>query len=214
MAALHKLAAAVIWTAVFVPASAWAERVTVFDRAGKPVPNAVLSWSGESSSAPSVAIVDQIDKHFAPFVSAIRTGSSVRFPNSDDIRHHVYSFSDAKTFELKLYHSNDAEPVLFDKSGLVTLGCNVHDTMKAYIWVTDEPTAVSDKQGVVDIPDAIDEVRAWHPQLTTTDQGWIPINVQAGVITLPMEFDASDPQAPKDRQTLEQRMQRFKRHAN
>ncbi len=120
--------------------------ILVVDMTGQPVPSAiVLLADGDRYAAPKDIIVDQIDKHFEPFVSITAPGSRVRFPNSDDIRHHVYSFSDAKTFELKLYHANDAEPVEFKRAGLVTLGCNVHDTMKTYGLVTPNPGAVSDE---------------------------------------------------------------------
>src|ERR1700704_3875919 len=71
--------------------------------------------------------VDQVDKQFVPYVKAIFVGSTVRFPNSDNIRHQVYSFSQPKKFELPLYSGTDAPPIIFDKPGVVVLGCNIHD---------------------------------------------------------------------------------------
>ena len=98
---------------------------------------------------------------------AVRTGTSVSFPNSDDIRHQVYSFSPAKRFELRLYQGTPSEPVLFDKPGLVVLGCNIHDWMLGYIYVTDDPWfAVSDEHGraaIADLPAGRYAVTLWHP---------------------------------------------------
>ena len=83
--------------------------------------------------------MDQKNRTFVPHVLAVQTGTAVRFPNSDDIRHQVYSFSSAKTFQLPLYKGTPASPVWFDKAGVVSLGCNIHDHMIAYIYVVDSP---------------------------------------------------------------------------
>ena len=85
------------------------------------------------------AIMDQRKLMFVPDVLVVQTGTAVDFPNSDQVRHQVYSFSGAKTFELALYAGRAHAPVVFDRSGLVTLGCNIHDSMVGYIWVTDSP---------------------------------------------------------------------------
>jgi hypothetical protein len=93
----------------------------------------------------------------------------VSFPNRDDIRHQVYSFSPAKRFELRLYKGTPSEPVLFDKPGLVVLGCNIHDWMVGYIYVTDDPWfAVSDATGTLHLdalPAGRYQVTLWHPQM-------------------------------------------------
>src|SRR5207302_1290602 len=73
------------------------------------------------------------------YVTAVQVGTAVMFPNKDNIRHHVYSFSPAKKFELPLYAGIPAEPVVFDKEGIVTLGCNIHDWMVAYVAVLPTP---------------------------------------------------------------------------
>jgi hypothetical protein len=100
-------------------------------------------------------------------VLAVRSGTRVAFPNSDNIRHHVYSFSPAKHFELRLYQGTPSEPVLFDKPGAVVLGCNIHDWMVGYVYVTDDPWfAVSDAQGRVQldsVPVGSYAVSLWHP---------------------------------------------------
>ena len=91
--------------------------------------------------AHGVASIDQVGKQFVPRVSIIRTGTAVTFPNSDNIRHQVYSFSKAKPFTLKLYSGSPAAPVLFDKAGLVLLGCNIHDRMVAFVDLVVEAAA-------------------------------------------------------------------------
>src|SRR5271170_2337190 len=83
--------------------------------------------------------VDQVDKQFVPYVKPVLVGATVRFPNSDNIRHQVYSFSPAKKFELPLYGGLEATPVIFDKPGVVVLGCNIHDWMIGYIYVSETP---------------------------------------------------------------------------
>lgn len=95
------------------------------------------------------------------------------FPNSDNIRHHVYSFSKPKPFELKLY-ANEKKPTLsFNKPGLVTLGCNIHDQMIAHIVITDDETTwITGQDGKValDINTTVESpvtVRVWHPRMSS-----------------------------------------------
>ncbi|MGC3981480.1 MAG: methylamine utilization protein [Steroidobacteraceae bacterium] len=144
--------------------------VTVNDTDGKPVGDAVvylLPPAGSVLPKPRDAQIDQKDRTFVPTVSVIQTGTSVSFPNSDNIRHQVYSFSPAKPFNLKLYSGKAAAPVVFDKPGAVVLGCNIHDQMAAWVFVVDTPWfGKSDANGKVSIknlPDAGYELRIWHP---------------------------------------------------
>lgn len=117
----------------------------------------------------NVAIIDQRENMFVPRVLAIRVNTQVRFPNSDDVRHHVYSFSPAKKFELRLYHGKTAEPVLFDKPGTVVLGCNIHDSMVAHIYVVEtEHFSVANTQGIISIeaPAGKYQLQIYHPKMT------------------------------------------------
>lgn len=117
-------------------------------------------------------VVDQIDKEFVKTVTVIKPGMAVIFPNHDNIRHHVYSFSPAKTFELPLYKDVTPKPVIFDKVGAVALGCNIHDWMSAYIYVVDSPFfALTNSRGRVEleIPAGRYEIRVWHPRLKNPD---------------------------------------------
>jgi plastocyanin len=113
------------------------------------------------------AIIDQIKRQFAPQVSVVEVGTSVSFPNKDDIRHHVYSFSEAKPFELKLYSGRPSHPVVFDRAGVVTLGCNIHDVMLGYVLVVETPWhALTDSTGtarISDLPPGDYVVHAWTP---------------------------------------------------
>ncbi len=123
----------------------------------------------------SIAVVDQINRAFVPHVSVVRAGTMVSFPNNDDIRHHVYSFSDAKTFELPLYQGTPADPVEFGQAGIVTLACNIHDWMLAFVYVTDaEWFAVTDDNGEarLELPEhETYTVTVWHPNLGTESRG-------------------------------------------
>src|SRR5438034_5369794 len=112
--------------------------VIVKDDKGGPVSDAVVyaAAAGAASAAPKKrAVVDQRDKQFVPYVTAVQVGTAAIFPNSDNIRHHVYSFSPAKKFELPLYSGNPAEPAVFDKVCFITLACHIHDWMIAYVAV-------------------------------------------------------------------------------
>ena len=110
---------------------------------GKPLPNAVVIAVPEDGwllpLTKAVEVVDQIDKEFVPYVKPVRAGSYVQSPNKDNIRHHVYFFSPARKFELPLYSGTPSQAVLFDKPGVVKLGCNIHDWMLGYIYVAETP---------------------------------------------------------------------------
>ncbi|WP_407315497.1 methylamine utilization protein [Pseudomonas sp. nanlin1] len=142
----------------------------VTDQLGQPLANAVVTLQGPAQGAdqPGTASMDQVRQQFAPQVLAVRTGTRVTFPNRDNIRHQVYSFSAPKRFELRLYEGTPTEPELFDKPGVVVLGCNIHDWMLGYIYVTNDPWfAVSDANGRVDfsrLPNGQFTTTFWHPR--------------------------------------------------
>lgn len=149
-------------------------QVQVQDKNGKPLPNAVVfleSAEAKSAAKPLKGIeVSQAAKQFSPAVTVVTTGTSVLFPNNDTVRHHVYSFSPAKTFDLKLYAGVPANPVVFDKSGIAVLGCNIHDNMVAWVVVVDTPYfAKTDAQGQLslDLPPGNYKLRTWHASLPT-----------------------------------------------
>lgn len=147
--------------------------VQVQDAAGKPLEGAVAyveSAAARAAAKPMAqAEVAQADKQFTPRVSVVTTGSQVTFPNRDKVRHHVFSFSQAKTFEIKLYTGTPANPVLFDKPGIVVLGCNIHDTMVAWVLVVDTPwstkTNALGQARLPDVPAGTHKLLVWHPDL-------------------------------------------------
>jgi plastocyanin len=189
------------WT--LAPQAIGAElHAAVYDQSGKPLRNAVVVAVPEDgrvpAAKPTIEIVDQIDKEFMPYVKAVRVGSYVKFPNKDDIRHHVYSFSAAKQFELPLYSGTPAQPVLFDKPGVVKLGCNIHDWMIAYIYVVETPYfGKSEADGRVQL-DALPvgryRVRVWHPLMQAKDETTIKIvelsGSEAGTIEWKLKLKA------------------------
>ena len=116
----------------------------------------------------ATATVDQVEKTFVPGLLPIMVGTLVRFPNHDQIQHHVYSFSPTKTFELPLYKGEDAPPVLFDKVGVVKIGCNIHDWMSGIILVLPTPhftvTDASGKYVLENLPEGNYTLVVWHAQ--------------------------------------------------
>nr|WP_238559759.1 methylamine utilization protein [Stutzerimonas stutzeri] len=170
----------------------------MIDAQGRPVAGAVLSVAGQAQRKPApVAIMDQLDKQFVPAVLAVATGTAVSFPNSDDIRHQVYSFSPAKRFELRLYEGTPSAPVGFDHPGLVVLGCNIHDWMLGYIYVTDDPWfGVSDAQGLInlDAPAGQYPATLWHPALVDMqpmDAGTLLLGEDPVELKLPVAVTAA-----------------------
>lgn len=172
------------------PVLAGAVQVLVQDKAGKPIADAVVialapaggaggavgnaaSNAAATTAATATIIVDQVNKEFVPHVLPIRRGTTVSFPNKDNIRHHVYSFSPAKVFELPLYTGIPASPVLFDKAGAVALGCNIHDWMVAYVYVADSPyfgkTGADGKVVLNDVPAGKYVIHTWHARLIGTE---------------------------------------------
>lgn len=144
--------------------------VQVLDNAGQPLPNAVV-YAEPAGGAPAPAKprqveIEQKNKTFLPLVTVVQTGTPILFPNHDTVRHHVYSFSPAKTFELKLYSGVPGSPVLFDKPGTVVLGCNIHDEMVAYVQVVNTPYfGVTERSGAVrleSLPNGRYTLKAWY----------------------------------------------------
>ena len=162
-----------IWR-VALAAEVQVELRTVEDQA---MPNAVIYLTAKQSlpsSAPqTIAIMDQINRQFSPHVLAVQKDTQVRFPNSDSIKHHVYSFSAAKRFELQLYKGLNANPLLFNTSGVVELGCNIHDWMLGYVIVLDTPYfAKTDGAGKVSftLPEGEYRLNIWHPRIAQSPE--------------------------------------------
>lgn len=142
-------------SACAMPVTAATLTVEVVDSRGAPLRQALVALHGGSVPAAEsrVHVMDQANRQFAPRVMAISRGDSVHFPNSDNVRHNVYSFSRTKPFQLPLYGAEASEPVQFEKAGIVVLGCNIHDQMSAVIHVVDTPYFAIAADGQASIPD-------------------------------------------------------------
>ncbi len=178
--------------APLAPAAEFSAALT--EAAGKAVPDAVVSLvpldaPAPAFSAPAAPVeIAQSGQQYRPFVTPVRAGTRVEVPNKDDIQHHLYSVSKPKPFEKPLYESGASETVLFDKPGVVTLGCNIHDWMVAYVVVLDTPWfAKSDADGrasVAGLPAGRYRLELWHPRLSA------PVTRE---ITLAADSSVSEP---------------------
>ncbi len=144
--------------------------IQVLNAAGQPVADAAVYAEPASGQTPPKSLktveIEQKGRKFLPLVTVIQTGTNISFPNNDTVRHHVYSFSPAKSFELKLYSGEPANPVNFDKAGTVVIGCNIHDQMAAYIHVVPTPyfakTDASGKAKLEGLMPGKYRLKAWH----------------------------------------------------
>jgi plastocyanin len=172
----YSIVLAALLTMGAAPPPPAAPGVTVYVRGpgNAPVADAVVTIHLIGRATPPATAagsytVNQKDIQFHPFVLMVPLGSEVSFPNLDPVRHHVYSFSPAKKFELKLYAKEQNRAVTFDKPGIVALGCNIHDQMSAYIDVVDTAYAVkTDASGNAvfnGVPAGQISIEVWHPYL-------------------------------------------------
>jgi plastocyanin len=164
--------------ALAVPAAAAAVDLTLLQPSGQPLAEAVLyalPLTARRLPPPAAAVMDQRDRRFVPAILPVQTGAEVRFPNTDTISHHVYSFSPAKRFEIYLPRGGSHPPVRFDRAGVVALGCNIHDWMLAYILVVDTPwfaqTDATGRARLADLPAGRYRLVVWHPRIGEREQG-------------------------------------------
>lgn len=152
-----------------ISACTFAATLPIRDQQGNALQDVVILVDGVAQRPPISSSMDQIDRQFQPRVLVVPAGGEVDFPNSDDVRHHVYSFSPTKRFELKLFQGAEAPPVTFEQIGTVVLGCNIHDAMVGYILVTDRPwygvTGPSGSLDLAHLPAGERPVSWWHPSL-------------------------------------------------
>lgn len=157
-----------------LPAAAPAATVTIDVRGidGKALAGAVVTVTMVKPVPPTVRAayaMEQRDIQFQPHILIVPVGATVGFPNRDKVRHHVYSFSKPKKFDLKLYGREETRTVTFDQPGVVALGCNIHDAMSGFVYVTATPFAAqTDAAGHVAIsgvPAGAAKVTVWHPSI-------------------------------------------------
>jgi plastocyanin len=199
-------AKAVVLMALAVAGPAWAGTlsVVVLKKDGQPLAGAIVTAEPEAarfaSPAPVQAIVDQMNLAFAPDVSVIPVGSSLSFPNSDAVSHQVYSFSPTRRFQLPLYRGKPYPPVVFDQPGIVTLGCNIHDNMLAYVVITNAPlfgrTGDKGEWVVQNAPEGTYRIKLWHPRLKepiAMRERTARLGSDGGVITLQLDESLRPP---------------------
>lgn len=157
------------------PAFAGTLKVEITGTDGKPAASAVVELVPDApqdviSHLPNEAIIDQREETFIPLVSLIRRGGRAVFTNHDTTMHQVYSFSPIKQFEFEIDEGQRSAPVVFEKAGVASIGCNIHDQMITFVYVAQSPWAVmTDAQGraaIADVPSGTYHVNIWHPQLT------------------------------------------------
>jgi plastocyanin len=195
-----RLVAFALLTAAAACAQAAGLSVSVTDDAGQPLTNAVVMLEPASGKLP-VKPMPQVDiaqakRQFNPQITVITVGTPVNFPNFDTVRHHVYSFSPIKAFEVKLYAGVPSAPIVFDKPGTAVLGCNIHDQMAAWVVVVDTPyhaRTTADGQVQLDnIPAGSYRLRAWHAGVPAgKEPAPLPLTVAGADMSAQIKLPAS-----------------------
>jgi plastocyanin len=193
------------------PAGAATLEALVQTPAGKPLPDAAVVLEPVSGTTPAAksrahagahaathVTIEQRGQEFAPYVTVVQTGTAVDFPNNDTVRHHVYSFSQPKRFEIKLYAGKPGQPITFDKPGEVVIGCNIHDWMEAYVLVVESPwfgkTGADGQVRIANLPAGRYRVQLWHPlQKTRVPAGEIEVGATPPKLNLVLDARAREP---------------------
>lgn len=170
--------------------------IRVVDSKGAPVADAVV-WlvsldaqpaAAERTAGDGISEIEQRGQEFAPYVTVIRTGMAIRLPNRDTVEHHVYSDSPTKRFQFPLYAPGKAETVVFDRPGIVPLGCNIHDWMLAYVVVVDTPwyirTSAEGTATLKGVPPGRYHAEIWHPRLPKNEHREVAIGAEDSATSL------------------------------
>lgn len=171
-----------------MPAAGGTAAFTLTDQKDQPIADAVVSLvaldapSASVGGAPVVEL-EQKGQEFRPYVTAVQVGTSVKFPNRDTIEHHVYSQSPARKFELPLYKPGQAETLVFDRPGVVSIGCNIHDWMLAYVVVLPTPwfavTPATGAARLASVPAGRYRAEVWHPRLAKPETRELTLGADA-----------------------------------
>ena len=215
----HRLAWSLAFIVVAGTAQAGPGAIAIRDQHGAALPDTVVSLTpAVRTPAPTQAtvMIDQRGLRFTPGVLAVQAGTAVSFPNSDQVRHHVYSFSPTKRFELRLYKNTPTEPLVFDVPGVATIGCNIHDWMIAYVVVVDTPhfaTTATEGSVRIDVPDGDYDLRIWHARRRDGDATVLPAPERVHIDTAGLHRDVTlvvdPPPAERVPSELEQKFRRF-----
>jgi plastocyanin len=155
-----------------------------------PVAVVYLEGSFSPPSAPAVQQIVQTNFAFVPALLPVQVGTKVEFPNLDNTFHNIFSFSPAKRFDLGRYRP-DERPIpsqVFDKPGLVTLRCDIHEHMRGLILVLETPHfVISDTEGrfrLTNLPPGRYTLKGWLSSKTTLE---VPVELKTNV-TLRVNF--------------------------
>ncbi|TFH73105.1 methylamine utilization protein [Gammaproteobacteria bacterium LSUCC0112] len=190
-------------TLPFTCANAFDLRLNFIDEQQQSISGVVAEVAGRPvGAAPAEpAIMDQINRRFVPMIVLVQTGELVSFPNSDNVRHHVYSFSDIRQFSTPLYADEHVDPVMFDKPGVAVLGCNIHDSMVGYVYVSRwQDRAISDENGVMTFTELSEKPQTfsvWHPWLQTPEN---TLEIDLSAVADGVAFDVTLPVKSPDTQ--------------
>jgi hypothetical protein len=204
------LTLALAFTAAAQPAAPGGRiRVEIKDPAGKPVDDAVASLVALDSPPPLVppaepAVILQVGEEFKPYVTPVVAGTRIRFPNRDKIAHHVFSLSPAKRFDIPRYRGDPKDTILFDQPGIVSLGCNLHDWMAAYVVVLATPyfglSAGDGHVTLTSLPPGRYRLEVWHPRLKEPERRELSVAAPATatqVIAVTLGIDRRIRRAPE-----------------
>ena len=177
--------------------------VSVTNSSGEPVRDVVVMFSGQGEAPVAEDFdwdisMEQIDMQFTPYILIAPVGSEVHFPNRDRVRHHVYSFSKGNRFELKLYGKEETRTHTLENTGIVAIGCNIHDDMIGYIRVVDTAFAAkTDEAGEVTFdtpPASASALTLWHPDAATRSDMTLQWDGQAETLSAIMDLTRPGPQ--------------------
>jgi plastocyanin len=152
--------------------------------------------------SPKQRIIEQRNREFFPKVLAIPIGSTVTFPNFDNVFHNVFSRSEAHPFDLGIYRAGQARELTFDKEGVIRIGCNLHANMSAYVVTVSAPHyGITDARGRFrfrSLDPGRYRMRVWSEYVETPLVQEIEIKPTQNEVTATLVFDrAAGPLADK-----------------
>ncbi|MCL4410357.1 MAG: methylamine utilization protein [Gammaproteobacteria bacterium] len=188
----------------------YSSQLQLLDANNDPLVGAVLFDTSPSAenTVQVEHIMDQVQRQFVPAVLMIQAGDTVKFPNSDSIRHHVFSFSTARSFDLELYGNSTAPTIDFPNAGYIVVGCNIHDDMIGHIIVSSSGRFYeSDHEGSIDLSmlEGFAGWYLWHPWMAAA--GLAPIALTEVGLTEPFRIAIEAPPA-REESELESRFRR------
>ena len=155
--------------------------VQVVDQGGMPLRDAVIEIVPPAGDVRRPAFrwrnaMGQKNQAFVPGTLIAPRGAVVAFPNFDNVRHSIYSFSKPGPFKFDLYGKDQTRAQQFKIAGTIALGCNIHDQMRGYIRVTDTPYAArTDLNGLAEIEGlgrGQYDMVVWHPGIRAAGGEW------------------------------------------